>query len=125
MSKKYEMDGAVIKIGDVESFNAGFTKLEFVIETRDQHPQQVKFELIKDKTSLIDAVQIGQEVTVHFDIQGRAWNDKHFVNLQAWRIEAGEQTQAQPDATESVQSGDDDTRQAETGQGGDEDNLPF
>lgn len=86
----YEMTGKVKKVMDLMTFDSGFTKREFVITTDEQYPQDVKFETVRDKTSLCDKLEEGQEVTVHFDIRGNEYKDRFYVNLNAWRVQAGE-----------------------------------
>lgn len=81
------MRGKIAKVFDVQEFNSGFTKREFVITTEEQYPQDVKFELVKDKTSLIEPYQPGDQVVVKFDIRGSLWKERYFVNLNAWRID--------------------------------------
>jgi len=83
----YEMTGTVKQVNDVMTFPSGFSKREFVVTTPEQYPQDVVFETVKEKTSLLDSLSPGQEVTVHFDIRGREYNGRHFVNLNAWRIQ--------------------------------------
>ncbi|MCC5850833.1 MAG: DUF3127 domain-containing protein [Verrucomicrobia bacterium] len=90
----YEMTGTVKVVMDLITFDSGFTKREFVVTTRDQWPQDVKFETVKDKTAILDNLEPGQEVTVHFDIRGNEWKDKYFVNLSAWRIQTDAQAPA-------------------------------
>lgn len=84
----FEMTGKIKVIMDEERFDSGFIKREFVITTEDQYPQDVKFELFKEKTELMNQFSPGDKVNVKFDIRGREWNDKYFVNLNAWRVEA-------------------------------------
>ena len=90
-------EGTIIAIDDVIKFDSGFTKREFVIKTTDdgEYPQDIKFELVKDKTSLVDQYQLGDKVTVHFNVRGREYNEKYYVNLVAWRLEGLEATGAQ------------------------------
>jgi len=83
----YEMTGTVKVVMDLMTFDSGFTKREFVVTTRDKYPQDVKFETIRDKTSLCDGLEPGQEVTVYFDIRGNEYKDRYFVNLNAWRVQ--------------------------------------
>lgn len=90
----YEMTGTVKVVMDLMTFDSGFTKREFVVTTRDQWPQDVKFETVKDKTAILDNIEPGQEVTVHFDIRGNEWKDRYFVNLSAWRIQTDAQAPA-------------------------------
>ena len=90
-------EGTIIAIDDVITFDSGFTKREFVIKTTDdgEYPQDIKFELVKDKTSLVDKYQLGDKVTVHFNVRGREYNEKYYVNLVAWRLEGPETAGAQ------------------------------
>lgn len=94
----YEISGTVKAIFDTQTFSSGFSKREFVITTPDKFPQDVKLECLKDKTSLLDDLAEGQSVKVHFDINGREYNGRYFVNLIAWRIEAdkGESVPGKP-----------------------------
>ena len=36
------------------------------------------------------------EITVHFNLRGREWNDRFFTNLDAWRIENAGGSKAAP-----------------------------
>ncbi len=95
----YEARGKIKLISDLQTFNSGFTKREFVITTEDsKYPQDIKFETARDKTALLDNLQVGQEVSVSFDIRGNEYNGKYYVNLNAWKIQAGGQQQQQAPA---------------------------
>ena len=86
----YETAGKIKVINDTQSFASGFTKREFVVTTaHDKYPQDLKFEIVKDKCSLLDAFEVGQDVQVSFDIRGNEYNGKYFVNLSCWKIQAG------------------------------------
>lgn len=90
-----DISGVIKKIFDEQTFGAnGFTKREFVITTQEQYPQDIKFELVKDKTSLVNGLKPGDHVKVHFNLRGSEWQEKYYVNLQAWRIEAEKQAPA-------------------------------
>lgn len=84
---KYELEGKIKIIFDQIKFESGFTKREFLVTSDDMYPQDIKFELLKDKCSLLDAYQVGDGVKVSFNIRGSTWQGKYFTNLQAWRIE--------------------------------------
>jgi hypothetical protein len=92
-----QITGKVKAVFDTQTFGSGFTKREFVVTTEEQYPQDVKFELVKDKTGAIDAYKVGQSVTVHFNVRGNEHQGKYYVSLQAWKLEAG-QSQAAPQA---------------------------
>jgi len=87
----YEATGKLKVIFDTQTFPSGFTKREFVVTTGDEnYPQDLKFEIIKDKCSWLDKFEAGQDVTVHFDIRGNEFKDKYYVNLNCWKILGGE-----------------------------------
>lgn len=86
----YEAIGKLKVKFDTQTFPSGFTKREFVITTGDDnYPQDIKFELIKDKCAWLDNFQEGQEVTVNFDIRGNEYKGRYYVNLNCWKIVDG------------------------------------
>ena len=86
----YEAAGKIKVIYDTQSFASGFSKREFVVTTAaDKYPQDLKFEVVKDKCPLLDGFKAGQDVSVNFDIRGNEYNGKYYVNLAAWKIQAG------------------------------------
>jgi len=88
MASDYQLQGTIKLINDVQSFNSGFTKREFVVTDQDEkYPQDVKFECIKDKCALLDGYSVGEKVNVSFNIRGNEYNGRYYVNLQAWRLE--------------------------------------
>jgi len=105
-SNSFELEGTIAKIGDVQKFDSGFEKIEFVVKTeQDMYPQEIKFELLRDKIELLDAYSVDQRVLVSFNIRGNAWQDKHFVNLVAWRLQALASGTAAPAAAPSAFGG--------------------
>ena len=87
----YETRGTLKWIGDVQTFPSGFTKREFVVTTAaDKYPQDLKFEIVKDKVAMLDSFATGQPVVVNFDIRGNEYNGKYFVNLSCWKLQGGD-----------------------------------
>ncbi len=87
----YEAAGKIKLINDTQSFASGFTKREFVVTTsNDKYPQDLKFEVVKDKCSLLDSYESGQDVQVTFDIRGNEYNGKYYVSLSCWKIQAAD-----------------------------------
>ena len=82
----YEAAGKIKLINDVQTFPSGFQKREFVVTTGDKYPQDLKFEVVKDKCSMLDGFKEGQDVQVNFDIRGNEYNGKYFVNLSCWKL---------------------------------------
>jgi hypothetical protein len=46
---------------------------------------------VQDRTGIVDRVNVGDEIKVHFNIKGSKWEKNgsvsYFNNLDAWRIE--------------------------------------
>lgn len=87
----YEITGTIIDVFSAQTFNKGFKKREFVIETDEKYSQKVVLQLVQDKCDMIDSYGIGDTVTVSFNVKGRDWVDnsgtvKYFNTLEAWRI---------------------------------------
>jgi single-strand DNA-binding protein len=83
----YDLTGKVKLIQPVQTFDSGFTKREMVVIVQDgKYPQEINLEFVQDKVGLLDNLQVGQEVTVTFDIRGREHNGRYFNNLQGWKI---------------------------------------
>ena len=86
----FELQGTIQSIGELQTFNKGFTKREFILEVKDgKYPQSLKMECIKDKTALLDKISKGDQVNVNFDIRGSEYNGRHYVNLHAWKVAKG------------------------------------
>jgi hypothetical protein len=81
-----QLQGTIKVVYDTQTFDSGFSKREFVVTTQEQYPQDVKFEVLKDKTTLLDTYRVGDSVNVHFNIRGNEYNGKYYVNLQAWKM---------------------------------------
>lgn len=84
----YEMTGKIKKIFDQQDFPSGFYKQEFVVTTtEDRFPQDIKLDCLKEKVEMLKDLKEGDEVKVSFDIRGREWNERFYVDLSAWKIE--------------------------------------
>ena len=82
-----ELVGKVHAIGQTEEVgNNGFTKRQLVIATSEQYVQYIPIDFVKDKTSLLDAFKVGEEVSVSINIRGNEYNGKYYVNLNGWKI---------------------------------------
>lgn len=92
----FTIEGKIHQINETQTFDSGFAKREFVVETSDQYPQMIKFELLKDKTTLLDQYQQGQLVVVSFDVRGNEYQGKYYVNLVCWKLESNQPNVAPP-----------------------------
>ncbi len=102
----YETTGTLKVISETQSFSSGFTKREFVVTTAaDKYPQDLKFEVVKDKCALLDGFEVGQQVQVNFDIRGNEYNGKYYVNLSCWKLQAADGSSAPAKASRPAQAG--------------------
>ena len=84
----FEHTGTVKEIFDTQTFPSGFSKREFVIITDERFPQEIKFDCLKEKADLLNQFKKGDMVRVSFDIRGREYNGRYFVDLSVWKIES-------------------------------------
>ncbi|ACU92432.1 conserved hypothetical protein [Capnocytophaga ochracea DSM 7271] len=70
----------------------GFQKRDLVITTDGQYPQDIIIQFTQGNCALLDTLQVGQRVKVHFNLQGREWTSpqgevKYFNTVLGWKIE--------------------------------------
>ena len=67
-----------------------------VIETHEQYPKRVAFDVLGDKITEFN-LQVGEEVTVSFDINAREYNGKWWNSVNAWQVvrQGGQQAPVQ------------------------------
>ena len=66
----------------------------YVLETLDQYPRKVHFEVFGEDRIKQNPCEIDQLVTVSFDIESREFNGRWYTSIRAWRIQQGDTTQA-------------------------------
>ena len=77
-----------------------------VIETKEQYPKRVAFDVLGDRIAEFN-LQVGEEVTVSFDINAREFNGKWFNSVNAWQVvrQGGQQAPMQGGYNMSHQAG--------------------
>ena len=77
-----------------------------VIETHEQYPKRVAFDVLGDKITEFN-LQVGEEVTVSFDINAREYNGKWWNSVNAWQVvrQVGQQAPIQGGDNMSPQAG--------------------
>ena len=101
----YETSGKLKWIGATQSFPSGFSKREFVVTTAaDKYPQDLKFEVVKDKCPVLDDYELGQDVQVSFDIRGNEFNGKYYVNLACWKLQGAGASSSSPSRKSAASS---------------------
>ena len=71
-----DLEGSIKVIMDTQTFDSGFQKKEFVVTTKEQYPQDVKFELIKDRIDILTPYKQGDTVKVHFNVRGNEYKGR-------------------------------------------------
>ena len=86
-----ELSGKIIAIlpqrsGTSKTGNA-WESQDFVIETSDQYPKKMCFNVWGAEKLAQFNIQEGEELTVSFDIDCREWNGKWFNDIRVWKVE--------------------------------------
>jgi hypothetical protein len=92
----YELTGKLVAKYDTVQRTETFKTREFAVEkSEDINGRTItnyaKFQCVQDKTTVIDKVNVGDEIKVYFNIKGSKWEKdgktNYITNLDAWRIE--------------------------------------
>lgn len=77
-----------------------------VIETHERYPKRVAFDVLGDKITEFN-LQVGEEVTVSFDINAHEYNGKWWNSVNAWQVvrHGGQQAPMQGGYNMSPQAG--------------------
>lgn len=98
-----EIQGRIKTIFATETVGQnGFQKRDLIITTDGQYPQDIIIQFTQGNCALLDNLQVGQIVKIHFNLQGREWTSpqgevKYFNTVLGWKIELIQTTNvAQP-----------------------------
>jgi hypothetical protein len=93
-------------------------KQEFIIETQSQYPKKVCLSMWGDKIEQF-RLQVGEMVTVSFELESREYNSRWYTEARAWKI-SKDSSSGQPQLSEDM--GDEPMN---TGGSSATDDLPF
>lgn len=62
---------------------------EFVIETLEQYPRKCMFNVFGEDRLNEMKIQVGEVLTVSFDIDAREYNGRWYNDIRAWRVVRG------------------------------------
>lgn len=86
-----EITGKIIAVlpiqGGTSKSGNEWKKQEYVLETHDQYPKKVCFQIFGSDRIDQAAIQAGEELTVYFDIDSREYQGRWFTNISAWKVE--------------------------------------
>lgn len=77
----------------------------YVLETHDQYPRRMVFDVFGDDKIQQFNIQPGQELTVSFDIDAREYQGRWFNSIRAWRVMPAQAPGAAPVAGVGPQVG--------------------
>ena len=69
-----------------EGKNGPWRKQEFILETQGDYPKQICIVQWGDNIDKF-AVQTGETVTAHIDIQSREYNGRWYTDVKMWKVE--------------------------------------
>jgi len=114
---------AVLPIASGEGRNGMWRSQDYVLETADQYPKRVCFNLFGDKIDQFP-IAIDDQVNVSFDIESKEYNGRWFTNIRAWKVDknASSVSSGSPVSQQSVVNAQTFDATPQTGNGSD---LPF
>lgn len=98
-------------------------KKEYVLETQESFPRKVHFDFFGEKADQYN-LNVGEVITLSFDIESREYNGKWFTSIRGWKAE--KESAAEPVAAAPADFGGAPVPPAPQNFGGNEtDDLPF
>ena len=89
-----EISGKIIQVlpeqGGVSKTSGKEWKLQaYVLETQEQYPRKVHFEVFGEDRIKANPCQLDDIVTISFDIESREFNGRWYTSIRAWKIQQG------------------------------------
>ncbi|MBQ7157622.1 MAG: DUF3127 domain-containing protein [Bacteroidaceae bacterium] len=87
-----EISGKIIAVLEARSGQSAKTgsmwmSQEYVLETSEQYPKRMCFNVWGEDKIRQFGIQVGQELTVSFDIDAREYQGRWYNSLRAWKVE--------------------------------------
>ena len=103
-----EISGKIIQVlpeqGGVSKTSGKEWKLQaYVLETQEQYPRKVHFEVFGEDRIKANPCQLDDVVTVSFDIESREFNGRWYTSIRAWKIQQGIVDSAAPVAVPAAE----------------------
>ena len=103
-----EISGKIIQVlpeqGGVSKTSGKEWKLQaYVLETQEQYPRKVHFEVFGEDRIKANPCQLDDIVTVSFDIESREFNGRWYTSIRAWKIQQGIVEAAAPAAVPAAE----------------------
>lgn len=114
---------AVLPLTSGQGRNGMWRAQDYVLETQEQYPRKVCFNLFGDKIDTY-TLAIGDMVEVSFDIESREYNGRWYTSIRAWKVVKNAVNAAPVAATEPSMP-DTQANPFEPSAAGPADDLPF
>lgn len=86
-----EITGKIIAVlpeqGGTSKNGNEWKKQEYVLETYDQYPKKVCFQIFGADRIEQAAIKLGEDVNVFFDIDSREYQGRWYTNISAWKVD--------------------------------------
>lgn len=94
-----ELSGKIIAVlekrgGIAKSTGNAWSVQSFVLETHDQYPRKMVFEVFGDDKINQFNIQAGEDLTVSFDIDAREYQGRWYNSIRAWKVDRPQPAQA-------------------------------
>ena len=93
-----ELQGRVIAVMEPRegtSARGPWKSQQYVIETHDQYPKKMVFDIFGAEGINQLAIKAGEEIMVSFDVDAHEYNGRWFNNIRAWNIQRVDAAAAQ------------------------------
>ena len=132
-----ELQGRVIVVMEPRegtSARGPWKSQQYVIETHDQYPKKMVFDIFGADRIDQFAIKAGEEIIVSFDVDAHEYQGRWFNNIRAWNIQrvdaaavqaAGAPASAAPNSGTQAPAGGSQAPFPPTASGSDADDLPF
>ena len=77
---------AILPMATGQGKNGTWRSQDYVLETADQYPKKVCFNLFNDKIDQFP-MAIDDTVNVSFDVESREYNGRWYTTVRAWKID--------------------------------------
>ncbi|MDE7411437.1 MAG: DUF3127 domain-containing protein [Paramuribaculum sp.] len=61
-------------------------KREYVLETLDNFPKKIHFDLFGDRADQYP-IAVGETITLSFDIESREFNGRWYTSIRGWKVD--------------------------------------
>ena len=93
-----EVTGKIIQkldpVGGTSKAGNAWSKQEYVLETIENFPKKIFFDFFGDRANQYP-LEVGDTVTLSFDIESREYNGRWYTSIRGWKAEKTDATAVQ------------------------------